>query len=299
MNRPEPLTKLLASLAAQSERVGRIIVIDGAENAEPVVKRFSSELPVEYFKCHPPSQLRQRNLGIDQLNQENQLVALLDDDIVVHDEAIGRMIAFWNESPPSTAGVCFNVVNGLQPRRPLMARIRNAPVAPGRVFRSGNTTGVSHASRDCRVQWLPGGATVWRKDVLLRRRHEDIKSRWAIAEDVIFSYPIGKTEPLYVCANARVDHVHVSDYTVKRLDYYHGRTQSLWSYHFVKSNDDLSPSLFLATLISRALGKFIVRGVLRRDRPSREFAKGQASALRTIAAGWIRSRGSAELLQEF
>jgi glycosyltransferase involved in cell wall biosynthesis len=298
MNRPEKLTRLFESLAEQTQQVGRIIVVDGAENAEGVADKFRDRIPVEYYRCQPPGQIRQRNYGLSLLAERDKLVALLDDDIVLEAKSVERMVKFWNETEPETGGVCFNIINGPAPHYSQFAGLLGlGHRQPGRVLRSGLTTANTHVKKSMRVSWVPGGATVWRREVLLGRSHREIAARWAIGEDLLFSYPTGKKWPLYICADARVRHEHVSDYGAPRQDRYHGRTQTLWMYHFVASNNDLSRPLFLWTLSVRMAGKTI-QGLVKRDRTRLEFVRGQASALVTIAGNALRRRDTDEMLHE-
>ena len=227
LNRPHKLRELLESVAMQTEAVRRIIIVDGAEDAKPVVDLFQPSLPLEYSQCHPPSQIRQRNHGLSQLRAENDhLVALLDDDIVLGTTAVEEMIAFWNRTPKETAGVAFNIVNGESERYTRLKGLLGlcAP-EPGRVLRTGMATAVTHAKSDARVQWLPGGATVWRSDVLLGRPHAEVSTRWAIAEDLLFSYPIGKKRPLFVneikpfgIPLSQINQTQSFDFKARRLD---------------------------------------------------------------------------------
>jgi glycosyltransferase involved in cell wall biosynthesis len=299
-NRPQKLDALLASIAGQASRVGRVIIVDGgtAQSAREVAEKYAGQLTVDYFVCQPPGQLRQRNFGLDQLAGTDRLVALLDDDIVLLAGAIEAMIRFWNAASDAPAAVSFNIVNG-EPER--FSRLRAVfgltAREPGRVLRSGMTTALSHLTTDTRVQWVPGGATVWRKEILLERRHPDIRARWAIAEDLMFSYGIGKTSPLYLCAAAQCRHEHVSDYGASRQEHYHGRTQTLWWYYFVASQPDLSRAGFFWTLFVRMFGRF-VRGVVRADRGSFEFAAGQLSAAGSIFWRSLLGRDLRQLLDD-
>jgi len=298
LNRPAKLTCLFESIEAQSERVGRIILVDGAESAQAVILDFAGRIPVEYFRCIPPSQIRQRNHGLAQLQARDRLIALLDDDMVLEPEAMREMVRFWNTVEPETAGVCFNIVNGEPERRTFLRRLVGFTASRGGlVLRSGISTPVSHVKESIRTQWLPGGATVWRKEILLGHPHQEVSSRWAIAEDLIFSYPIGKRLPLYVCATARARHEHVYDQRPDKQHWYHGRTQTLWLYHFVSTNRELSKASFFWTLGLRMAGK-LLRGVMRRDRKSVEFVRGQAGAVWAILQSLITKRTSRDLLQE-
>ena len=122
LNRPAKLACLFDSLAGQTERVGRVILVDGAESAQAVAANFCDRIPVEYFRCVPPSQIRQRNHGLQQLRESDRLVLLLDDDMVLEPDAVKEMIRFWNMVEPETAGVCFNIVNGQAERRTVLRR---------------------------------------------------------------------------------------------------------------------------------------------------------------------------------
>ena len=236
-DRPEKVKNLLNSMAQQTIACGRVIVVDGGQSVNDIVMSFSDKLPVEYYKCYPPGQIRQRNMGISLLNDQTPLVGFLDDDLVLEPQALERLITFWNRCEPDTAGVSFNIVNS-PPFRHSWARALMGMSTPqqGRVLRSGYNVATTPVDAHLRAQWLCGGATVWRKEILKRFTNREIYSRWAICEDVIFSYPVGKEYPLYVCADAKVKHEHVYDHTAKMKYRYYGRTATLWRLFFVESH---------------------------------------------------------------
>ena len=297
-DRPEKLRNLLDSLAKQDTRIGRVIIVDGSESAEPVVRDFEGTLGIEYYRFRPPGQLTQRDFGLSKLGESERLVALLDDDIVLEPGAVHHMLEMWNRVEPRTAGICFNIVNG-KPESFSWPRyfLGLTTSEPGRVLRSGMTTSNTHAEQDSRTQWLPGGATVWQRALLKQRMHQEITCRWAIAEDLIFSYPIGKVRPLYVCASARVRHEHDFDYNVSRPHKYHGRTQTLWLFYFVKSNPDLSALLCLWTLGVR-VGGHVSRSLVSGETRHLQFALGQVSAVAAILRQRLLGRPFVDLLRE-
>ncbi len=289
-DRPKKLKNLFESLATQNEVCGRVIIVDGGKSVKDVVMGFSDRLPVEYYECRPPGQIRQRNMGISLLDGNTPLVGSFDDDIVLEPSALGEMIAFWNRCETHTAGVSFNIVNGPEENRPWIKCLLGLSARePGRVLRSGMTTANTHVEADLQCQWLCGGATIWRQDILREFLHQEISSRWAIAEDLIFSYPIGKRYPLYVCASAKVRHEHEMDYVAKRQNRYYGFTQTIWMFHFVESNEDLFLIRFLWTLILRLVGK-LVFGVLTFSSSPIEFAIGQVHAMGKVLLDKIRGR---------
>ena len=258
-DRPNKLKNLLNSLAIQNEVCGRVVVVNGGKSVEDVVMHFSDRLPVEYYECNPPGQIRQRNMGISRLDDRTALVGFLDDDIVLEPGAMAAILNHWNRAEPNTAGISFNIVNnkplGLSFWGPLIGMGKSKQ---GRVLRSGYNVAISPVEYDLKTQWLCGGATIWRKEIVESYTHREISSKWAISEDVIFSYPIGKKHPLYVSADAKVRHEHVLDHQVKKKHRYYGRTLSLWRMYFVTSHKELSLVSFFLMLGGEVFARMAV-----------------------------------------
>ena len=69
------------------------------------------------------------------------------------------------------------------------------PINPkGTVFSSGYNSPISNLNESIKSQWLLGGATLWRRDILEKTQVEKKSMNWAIGEDLIFSYPLSKKE---------------------------------------------------------------------------------------------------------
>lgn len=256
-NRPEKIGNLLASLVNQA-RCGRIVIVDSGNPIQDVIDEFAGRLPVEYYRCGLSGQIAQRNHAISLLDETTPLVGCLDDDIVLEPGAVQTICDFWNHAESETAGVGFNIVNqGSIPTGLVRRATLQTSLVKGRVLKSGTASDYHGTQVDLRTDWLCGGATMWRLDILRQFAHEPIKVRWAIGEDLIFSYPIGKRYPLYVCASAKVRHEHVRS-GVARSAYYHGLIQTLMRYHFVIMNDDsLSRWCLAYSVLTAALGKLL------------------------------------------
>lgn len=298
-DRPHKVRDLLESLAAQSQRPGRVVFIDGGAGIKELIESFADRLPVEHHVCRPPGQIRQRNMGIALLDDRTPLVASLDDDIVLEPGAIEAMLACWNRSPSETAGVGFNIINGSpEPRNWIRDLFLLSGPHPGRVLRSGATTSNCQIREDIQSEWLCGGATVWRLEILRTWTHRDIRTKWAIAEDIVFSYPISRKHPLVVCASARVRHEHVHDYRVKQVHRFHGGMQTLMTMHFVESNASLSRAAFL-WMMTGAIGGRVLAGILLFRRRYLEFALGQLQALGRGYWAIARGRPLADVIERF
>ncbi len=274
-DRPEKVKNVLESLASQTMSCGRLIVVDGGQSVKDIVMGFVDRLPVEYYECHPPGQIRQRNMALSLLDGRTPLVGFLDDDIVLEPRALEAMITFRNKCEPDTAGVSFNIMNNPLYRHSWMrAVIGMSSPQQGQVLRSGYNVTTSPVTSDLKTQWLCGGATVWRQEILKKFTNKEISSRWAICEDVIFSYPIGKIFPLYVCADARVRHEHIYDHTAKMKYRYYGRTATLWRLYFVESHAELSRIFFLWMLLGQITARCI-SGIISFRMSDIQYAIGQ------------------------
>ncbi len=279
-DRPEKIRNLLESLVYQTVHVGQIIIVDGGKSIEPLVLSYLGSLPIEYYSCYPPGQIRQRNLGISKLKDDILLVATLDDDLVLFNDSIEKMLLFWNEGcPDETAGVSFNIVNCLPEKHNFLKGLMGlSGPNPGKVLKSGRNTPILNIKSDIQSEWLCGGATVWKKNILMENSFSEKNSKWASSEDLIFSYPIGKKFPLYVCSKAKVNHEHVYDHNIKHKFRYYGKTETLWLFYFVESNKNLSRLLFYWSQASLIIGR-IFMGCITFNKRHFDFALGHMRAV--------------------
>lgn len=278
-DRPQKVANLLDTLAKQTALPGRVLIIDGGHSVQHVVNSFSDRLLVERHPCHPPGQIRQRNLGISMLDKAAKLVAFLDDDLELEPDAIENMIELWNRVESETAGIGFNVVNERPCRNSLLDYLSlRGSSCPGVVLCSGANTSFAHLKKETRVQWLGGGYTVWRKAILDIYPQNSIRTSWAIGEDLRFSYPIGKKYPLYACAAARVRHEHVIDQVPPAQVFrYRGYKKVVAQFYFVSQNQELSRIACLWTLAT-GVAAALCRGAFLREKAVIQESLGRATA---------------------
>ena len=229
------MRNLLDSICSQAVRPSSIIVVDYGGNSELVAQNFAKKLPLTYVSSPVGGQIYQRNLGISLVKSSHRLIGFLDDDLVLEADALGQMIDFWNESLLDKGGVGFNIIN-CPPFRfsPFLRPVFLSSPEPGNVLISGYNTSIQHIPTSTRVQWLGGGYTVWSSSILSDNSQEELKTRWAIGEDLRFSYPIGLSFPLYINASAKVRHEHVYDQAPGlSVYYYRGKKSVISIYYFV------------------------------------------------------------------
>lgn len=259
-DRPQKIANLLQSIAAQKVMCGRLIVINGGQPVKDIVGEFSGILPIEYHECRPPGQIRQRNMGIALLDSRTKLVGFLDDDIVLEPRAVEKMIECWNHADDDTAGIGFNIVNLPQHRHSFLKGVMmsSSPI-PGSILLSGANVPFLNIPSDIRTQFLGGGYTIWRREIINEFPQENLNTRWAWGEDVRFSYPVGKKYPLYVCADAKVRHEHIYDQaSPAHVHQYQGRQGAIAIFYFVSSHPELSRLASLWMLSASAVANFVV-----------------------------------------
>ena len=222
----------------------------------------------------------------------------LDDDIVLLPSALEKMIECWNRCSADTAGISFNIINMPADRHNWLKGVMglSGPVQ-GRVLRSGRSTPIAPVTVDIAAEWLCGGATVWRLDVLTKYSNREAHARWAPLEDLIFSYPIGKRHPLYVCAAAEVRHEHVYDHNVRMKYAYYGRTETLWRLFFVESNHELSRVRFLWLQVTTILARLFM-AITSLQMRHLQFAVGQITGVLIGMKALIQGRDLFALLNE-
>jgi len=262
-DRPAHVKRHLQSLADQDCDLGRIIIVDSGQNIEKIVLSFKDKLPVEYYRSEP-GQVRQRNLAISLLDDSTKLVASMDDDVTYHKGAISEMINFWNSIKLETAGVGFNIVYQSKNNLNLRSRILSKFNKPGSVKKSGACIAFTNLHKDIKVQWLCGGATVWKYEILKKYKHDNnlLDLKRAVNEDSIYSYPIGKIFNLMACAASKVE-IEDDIMDTKSIDFhmYKGRVRYSMKLYFVITNTEFSRIIFFFSqllILIKLLFKLII-----------------------------------------
>lgn len=277
-DRPERIAQLLKSFSDQSCDIGRVIAVDGGDSIETVIDGFRDRLNIDYLRCHPPGQIRQRKLGLARVGEEFPLVLLIDDDIFLEPDAIEKMVDFWNHAPANTGGVGFNLVN-VPPHEysPFRATLGMSG-EPGQVLKSGYNISIANQSEDRAVSWLAGGYTVYRHAVLKEFPQDELRTTWAVGEDVRLSYPIGKKYPLFVCAAARAhDTGQAATPPSPARARFQGRKECLAYLYLVERNSELSEFRCVLMIMSYATS-LAAKALLSRSR-SVHHAIGQFMSL--------------------
>lgn len=238
--RPNEVGRLLDSVSRQRLCPDETLVIDASPDdlTEQAVRKFKQQrsLSVDYYRVtsEHAGLTRQRNFGI--ARARGDIIAFLDDDTVLEPDYFAELLDCF-ERHPNAVGVGGYIVNELRWRRVEWSgasrlstfrfgdwecrddyrwRLRRllgleSTLPPGWMppFGHGRTIGcLPPDAEDYHVEFVMGGASAWRRDVLDRHQFSHYFEGYGLYEDMDFCVRAAQDGPLYVCTRARLAHYH-------------------------------------------------------------------------------------------
>ena len=194
----------------------------------------------------------------------------LDDDITVEPDGIEVFLKDWNKEKvrdgKPLGGMSFNVVDAVKPTSNIIRSFMFAQAAPGFVNASGYSSAYAPTDHSFETNWLLGGSTGWCRSVIDAFPHPiNFPTRWAVCEDVIFSYGINRAYRLMVTHGAKVRHNETYESLSIRKAVFYGKSQVIMRHFFVRMYDDLSMLKFFWMSFSQSVG-YVLMGVLGKKR---------------------------------
>jgi glycosyltransferase involved in cell wall biosynthesis/GT2 family glycosyltransferase len=256
-DRPEELRRMWRSLCRQTRPPDEVVVVDAGAGPSPREGLDPAAFAATHIRAERPSSAGQRNAGLDAVSPGTDLVGFLDDDAVLEEGAVEEMLRFWEGADGAVGGAAFNLVN----HPPLeLASLKHTRLAeslgfyskrPGTVAPSGFQTMIGFVERTTWTEWLPSGASVWRREVLRHHRFDEWFSGYSYLEDLDFSYRVAKTFRLAVVAGARYRHLPAAG--GRGSGYMFGLREVLNRVRFVRANPELSLVKCRTALVVRLL----------------------------------------------
>lgn len=210
-DRPGDLSNLLDSVKTQTRKPDQLIIVDGGnQTVEKLVSDFGV-ITAQYLRVYPPGLTKQRNAGVGALNADITLVGFLDDDLVLEKDAVEQMLEYWESASPEVGGSSFNLYYDVAPNFPnrfkiLFQKIFATGGEKGTILKSGCNIILSPVFDDTYVEWLSGGATVWRRSVIDDYIFDEWFAGYGHFDDVDFSYSINRRYKLIVLSKAKANH---------------------------------------------------------------------------------------------
>lgn len=282
-NRRGDLSRMLGTLAAQTRQPDQVIVVDGSDpdqTIEDVCGHFPG-LQIDYVRVFPPSLAAQRNAGMQVVRPEITVAGYLDDDLVLESTCVEAMARFWEAASPRVGGASFNITNV---PRPPFSRVKgwfglDGP-RPGAVLPSGYQTMICPVDETIQTDWLFGGATMWRREVIRAYPYDEWFVGTGFMEDVDYSHAVRQQWELWVVADARLQHLSAP---IRREMFYRiGEWEVVNRLHIIRKHPHLSTRRFAWAVVGQMLVN-LTKAIVQRDRTSFQRLRGNLSAVRIVA----------------
>lgn len=250
-NQPQKVKRLLNCLQKLKDKPGQIIIADGGHNLKELVLSFKKDLPIECVFCPQPGQVLQRSFAHKQLTDQIKLVIHLDDDITFESNFLKKVLENWNREANVTgknlAGMSFNLLDSPKIKPSVLHKLFFLNTdCPGSVSKAGYASPFVPADTSSDVDWLLGGATAWSKEIIQSYPHPiDFSTRWAVCEDLIYSFPLRERYRLFVASDVICHHNESYSHIDLKQGAFYGKAGVIMRYFFVSQNHDLKFFAFL------------------------------------------------------
>jgi len=280
---------MLRSVEGEAVRPDQVVVVDGGDRTVEDILQEIPGLPLEYVRVYPPSLSRQRNAGMERLREDITLAGYLDDDLVLESGALERMLEFWERAGDDVGGAAFNITNEQGPYGTWLKQFFWMDGwRRGAILRSGYNTTICPVDETLYVDWLFGGATIWRRRVITEFPYDEWFKGTGYLEDVDYSYGISRKYKLAVVADARVE--HLSPPIRRDRNFILGKWQVINRLYFVRKHPELSPALCFWAF----LGQLLVNGgkaVVGTEQGLFDRARGNIAGLLSVMRGRLEQLG--------
>lgn len=243
-NRPENLEKLLDSIALNSLQPDFVSVVSSGESVIDLIDKYSKKINIIHKHVEISGQIYQRNIGIEALQKNLDLVAFLDDYVILDKNFIRECVSSFTQISNKIAGMGMTVTNIKQksPKCKILRKfIKNYSTKGGSVLVSGSTTPYQDLPKFSPTEWL-NGTSVWRSYILTEFSHPDMSGSYSAYEDLIFSYEVGKKYDL--CTNRELK-ISYSDRILSPRNYFNRAfVSNLHKLYFIEKNNNLSKFWF-------------------------------------------------------
>lgn len=286
-DRPVDLKILLDSIQAQDEKPFQLIIVDGSDNpVEDVVDSFGEQLKIEYYPLRPPGLTRQRNFGISKLKPETDWVGFLDDDLELCRGCLSDLRNFI-QSHSSLGGVGLKIKNQPNPKKSFLRELFLIDNFPGGVVTlSGAAAPIRPYDESLEVEWLYGGATFWKKEVLDNYSFDEWYSGVGYCEDLDFSYRVSRNYKLMISANSECFH-HDKEIRLEKM-----KPMGEWSvvawWYFARIKNDFNPIFILWSIFSISLAN-LFSSILKGNRGRWNYFLGTVGGVFKILLGKVQN----------
>jgi GT2 family glycosyltransferase len=285
-DRPIDISNLLKSLSTQSRKPDVIIIIDGSDNpVREVVDKFTDKLNIIYETLRPPGLARQKNKGISLIPTEIDWVGFLDDDLVLEDDCIENLFKYI-DSDKDVKGIGLSINNQPIVKHQFIKNLLLLDKKPGGNFtHSGFPAAIRPTGDSLQVEWVYGGATFWKKEILSGYKFDEWFSGVGYLEDVDYSYRVSRKNKIVVRNECRCWHYH-HEISTERLPLL-GQWHFVAWWYFSSKTKAFNKVLTVYSMLSLAIFNLMI-GLLLRNQRSFKTAQGNFMGIKVILSGGVQ-----------
>ncbi|WP_346883675.1 glycosyltransferase family 2 protein [uncultured Algibacter sp.] len=235
--RDKPLLKLLFSIKEQTHYPSEILIIDGSVDDKTKKQLENNTFKnLKYFKVTDKDRglTKQRNFGINLVNDDSEIICFLDDDIILAPDYFENLLKTYKLKKDALAvgGYILNNANwekekgkrkkekfyfdGWMRNDPLRFKIRKLfgllpDTHPGifPTFAHGRSVGfLPPSGKIYKVEQIMGGVSSYKKEIFNILRFSTYFKGYGLYEDADFSLRLSKIGELYVNTSAQLYHYH-------------------------------------------------------------------------------------------
>jgi GT2 family glycosyltransferase len=237
--RPEPLLQLLQSVQEQTLYPDEILIIDGSTNSETELGLKKHQFNNLHYFLVPPEHrglTKQRNFGVEKLNEKMEVVCFLDDDTILTPNYFEELVQTFldDETTYGVGGVAINENNwslitqytkynpnhyfqfeGYVYKEGQRNVVRNylglqSNLGPGRMpdYSHGKTCGFPLNDKTYEVDLLIGMSFAFRKKIFETIRFSTYFEGYSLYEDADFSLRALQCGKNVINTKVQLSHFH-------------------------------------------------------------------------------------------
>lgn len=262
-DRPKEIVDILETVRIQKRIPNKLIIVDGSDIPVKEQVDLFGDLPIEYTTCRPPSLPKQRNVGISMLTDSDEWVGFLDDDLLLNESTFLEIenVIKTRQNSENLGGVGITNLNAPDIGKSFIRDLFYLDDFRGGVFtKSGCASVFRRSDDDQKVEWLSGGVSFWRKDILQTYKFDEWFDGIGYLEDVDFSYRVSRDYNLYLSSKATCTHESHDIAKEKLVKFGIWQLTSWW--YFTRKVDDFKTLSVLWSMFGLFLNNLIM-GILK------------------------------------
>ena len=145
------LNKTLKSISAQVIPPKEVILVSNNKIKKNFLDYKITKIQVYY--CKIKNQVVQRNIGINKLSNNIDVILQLDDRVILHKNCILELLKSWNSSKKKVIGIGLNQIKPIN-NFGFLNQFSKIVGLEGKVFSIGLNFDYSNLKKDLDVMWI-------------------------------------------------------------------------------------------------------------------------------------------------